>query len=143
MTRLAPASMPARNGSRYESVAVVVSSVMPWEVTSVLPVTRPSPGKCLTVAVTPAWDRPATMARTAPATWPGSLPSWREYRPMGALTLSRPFGTTSATGARLTLTPASRSSRPAPAHSVLSCSAAIRPWSTAEGRGVNPLPRSC
>ena len=53
MTRSAPAWMPARNGSRFGSSAVVVESVVPFGVRSVLPVTRPSPGKCLSVALTP------------------------------------------------------------------------------------------
>ena len=39
-------AMARWNGMRYESVADVVWSVIPAAVESVLPLIRPSPGKC-------------------------------------------------------------------------------------------------
>ena len=51
MTASAPAFIPATKGRRYGSAAVVVASTALAEV-SVLERTRPSPGKCLSVAPT-------------------------------------------------------------------------------------------
>src|SRR3954453_6380976 len=85
------------------SAAVVVAS-MTIAVVSVLPVTRPSPGKCLRVPRTPAPDRPATTVPAAAPTAAGVLPYWRENTPTGAFVCSVPAGTTSATGARSRVT---------------------------------------
>src|SRR5205807_5481646 len=90
------ARVPKR--ATWGSSAVVVASTTVVAV-SVLPVTRPSPGKCLTVARTPAADRPETMVPTAAPTAAGVLPYWRENTPTGAFARSVPAGTTSATGA--------------------------------------------
>ena len=59
MTYGTPASITARKESRYGSSAVVTVSTTS-EVKSVFPVTRPSPGKCLTTDATPAAAIPAT-----------------------------------------------------------------------------------
>ena len=56
----------------------VVSSVMPCDVVSVLPLTRPRPGKCLTVDATPAAASPWMVAATPTETVAGSFPNPRE-----------------------------------------------------------------
>ena len=78
-------------------------------VKSVLPTTRPSPGKCLAVVAIPAVFMPPMKAATWLATVDGVWPYSRLSLPIGAFVASVPGGTTSATGARLTLTPAARS----------------------------------
>ena len=85
------------------------------ELKSVLPRTRPSPGKCLAVVATPAWAIPRRNATPCAATVPGSWPNSRCSAPIGAFCWSVPGGTTSITGARFRLTPACRSTRPQPA----------------------------
>ena len=79
-------------------------------VSSVLPRTRPSPGKCLSVAVTPASASPATIVPAAGSPPPAVPPYCRPKAPIGSLVRLGPGGTTSTTGARSRLTPA----RPAP-----------------------------
>jgi hypothetical protein len=120
---------------------VVTSSVTPV-LTSVFPRTRPSPGKCLTVAVTPAAARPSTTVPAADATSSGMLPYWRPKAPTGSLPAAVPAGTTSATGARSRFTPASRKAapiRPARADSSAGGSAAC---CRADGRRSKPGPCS-
>ena len=72
-----------------------------------LPRTRPSPGKCLAVVATPAWPMPRRNATPCAAAVPGSWPNSRCSAPIGAFCWSVPGGTTSITGARSRLTPAS------------------------------------
>src|SRR5829696_4776557 len=79
---------------------------MPLAVTSVLPVIRPIPGKCLTVEATPPARIPAMKAPTMGDTRSGLLENCRSKRPMGPLARPTEVGTVSATGARLTLMPA-------------------------------------
>ena len=138
-----PLATPARNGSRKGSSALVCVSVIPTVVTSVLPVIRPSPGKCLTVATTVPDCSAVTSSGTAAATTAGSVPSSRRYLPIGALVSTIDGGTVSATGARLTLTPAARSSLARVAPSSLSWVGDIFPWLSAEGSTLKPLPLSC
>src|SRR5512132_4553803 len=85
---------------------------MPVAETSVLDRTRPRPGKCLRVGATSAAREPRTNAaayRPLALASPGTKSRW--YCPTGAFPEPREVGTVSATGARLTLTPARRSSR--------------------------------
>src|ERR1700712_5598925 len=85
------------NRATCGSPAVVVSSTT-VAVVSVLPVTRPRPGKCLTVAGTPVLDSPWTTVPAAALTAGAVLPYCREKTPIGPLDFSVPAGTTSATG---------------------------------------------
>ena len=136
-------AIPARNGSRKGSSAEVTASVIPVAVTSVLPVTRPSPGKCFTVATTPPSCKPVMIAGTAAETAAGSVPNSRRYLPIGPLVSSMDCGTVSATGARSTLTPAASSSRARVDPRATSSERLRRPCSRAAGSAVNPVPLSC
>ena len=73
---------------------------------SVFTVAPPRPGKCFTVAATPASRRPRTEARVRAAI-PRSSPANER------VAITEPGRGTSATGARFTLMPAARSCRPA------------------------------
>src|SRR5665811_120079 len=109
MTEPASAAMPARNVADEVARVVTVSVA---GVLSVLSVTSPSPGKCLSDTSTPPACIPATKAVTEEATPAGSLPYPRPVAPMGAFVSTLSSGTTSATGARLYNTPAAASSDP-------------------------------
>src|SRR3712207_3287882 len=98
ITPAEPARIPATNGSRYGSVAVVVASTARVDV-SVLARTRPNPGKCLTTVSTPASWAAGTTVATASATRPGSEPYWRWNAPIGGFASPIAAGTVSATGA--------------------------------------------
>src|SRR6476661_3317574 len=116
---------------------------MPLEVTSVLPVTRPNPGKCLTVAATPPARMPARKAPTIVETRAGSLEYCRSYCPTGPLARPTEVGTVSATGARLTLMPARRSSAPQRVASAVRFEGEPWSWTRADGIRLKPSPRSC
>src|SRR5215207_7425572 len=137
------AAEPARWPNRVTcgSSAVVTGSVTS-AVVSVLACTRPSPGKCFSVAVTPARSRASTTVPTAGATASGVLPYWRSNWPIGSLAASLPAGTTSATGARSRLTPALRSAVPMPSARVASSAGGSAPCSRAEGSLSKPGPWS-
>ena len=101
----APALIPSANGCRSSSPRTVTVSTTPEE-KSVLPRTRPSPGKCLTEVITPACVHPLDE-RLRPAGRPPrrvAVPAVQtaDRRVRGP----QRAGTTSATGARSTLTPA-------------------------------------
>src|SRR3954447_9688373 len=66
------------------SSAVVTESVTPV-VVSVFSRTRPSPGKCLSVAVTPDRAKPSITVPAAGDTLSGVLPYWRPKAPRGVL----------------------------------------------------------
>ena len=72
---------------------------------SVFTVAAPSPGKCFAVGATPPSRIPRTAARVRAAT-PRSSPANER------VAMTEPARGTSATGARFTFTPASRSPRP-------------------------------
>jgi hypothetical protein len=76
ITNGVPARARCRNGIRSASARVVTVSVTPPRV-SVLAVTRPSPGKCLTVGTTPASAIPAANAPARAATDSGIDPNCR------------------------------------------------------------------
>ena len=116
--------MFARNGSRNGSSAVATSSVIPDDEKSVLLRTRPRPGKCLTAPSTPSSSIPRRKATEYVATVVGSDPYWRPHRPIGWLARPMSFGTVSATGARLTLTPAAFICRAQPDASFVSSAGA-------------------
>src|SRR4051794_38828511 len=132
-----PASAPKR--ATCGSSAVVTPSVTP-AVVSVLAVTRPRPGKCLRAAVTRWAPSPSTTVPAAAPTCCGVLPYWRSKKPIGALACSVPAGTTSATGARSSVTPALCSDAPIPSARAASCCGGSRPWSRAEGSSPKPGP---
>ena len=142
MTSPAPASTPAANGARNGSSLVATLSVMPVVLKSVFFSTRPSPGKCLTVPITPPSIMPVRNAVDAFVTVAGSEPYWRPNLPIGSFPRPMSAGTVSVTGARLTLTPTALSS---PAHVVaaaVSSAADIRACTLADGGAVKPSPRS-
>src|SRR5436190_873398 len=133
--------MAFRNGAKYGSPGVVTESTTPAE-TSVLPTTRPSPGKCLAEVATLAPAMPFRNADPWLETVAGLWPYSRWSAPMGWFCDSVPGGTTSITGAKFMFTPAAESSR---AHSVASArrlEGLIVPWTTALGIVENPGPRS-
>ncbi len=69
MTSGTPALMAVWNDLRYGLFGPVVVSTTP-EVKSVLPITRPRPGKCLAVVATPACFMPRMNAAPwAPLVW--------------------------------------------------------------------------
>ena len=141
MTKGTPARIACRNDRRYGSSSVVVVSTT-WAVKSVLPVTRPSPGKCLAVVATPADCMPRMNAAPWRPVVTGSWPNSRWSAPMGWFSASVPGGTTSMTGAKFRLTPAEASWRPHSAASARSAGGAMVPWSSALGIVENPGPRS-
>src|SRR3954454_23271231 len=95
------AAIAALNGPRSASVGAPPRIVA--EPRSVLTVAPPSPGKCLTVGLTPPASQPPIAARVAVTTRFGSRENSRP-----AIAAPSTEGT-SATGARLTLIPAARS----------------------------------
>ena len=107
MSSCAPAPTAARKGAMSADVRVVTRSVTP-AVVSVLPATRPSPGKCLAVRARPVDRIPRTKAVPFSATTAGVWPNSRWKRPIGAFVDANDADTVSMTGARLTLTPARR-----------------------------------
>src|SRR3954454_16673954 len=123
------------------SSAVVTQSVTP-AVVSVFWCTRPSPGKCLSVAVTSARARPSITVPTAVPTLSGLLPYWRSKAPTGVLPASVPAGTTSATGARARFRRASRSAVPMPWARAARSAGDSALWCSAEGSRSNPGPLS-
>src|SRR5579859_1027227 len=129
------------NGWRYGSWRVVTVSTTAL-VKSVLPSTRPRPGKCFAVVPTPAARIPAMKAATWLATVAGSCPYSRSSSPIGAFWSSVPGGTTSATGARSRLTPAVLSSRPQVVAAACSWSGDMLPCVRADGTTAKPDPES-
>src|SRR5690625_2718509 len=116
---------------------------MPVAVRSVLPVIRPSPGKCLVVAATPPACIPSMNAATLSATFPDRCENSRYHCPIGSLAVPRASGTVSATGARLTFTPAPASCSAQRVASWVSSASGRPPWSIAEGISSKPAPCSC
>ena len=139
MTKGVPAAMPVRKASRYGSSAVVVESMTPAAV-SVLPVTRPRPGKCLSVVAMPACAMPLTTAEPWLPTVAGSCPYSRWSAPIGWFVASAPGGTTSITGAKLRLMPAVASSPPHWDASACRTAGERLPCSSADGIVENPGP---
>ena len=113
-------------------------------VKSVLPVTRPRPGKCLAAVATPASAIPRDEGRAVRRRCsPGRSRTPCRARRSARWTPPSPAGTTSMTGARSRLTPAARSSLPQPAADCAACSAGQLPWVSADGMVANPGPVSC
>ena len=73
MSTCAPALIAARNGAMSADVRVVTVSVTP-AVVSVLPVTRPSPGKCFAVIARPDAFMPLRNVVPLSATTAGVYP---------------------------------------------------------------------
>jgi len=96
MTNGTPALMAVRNDLRYELFGPVTVSTTP-EVKSVLPTTRPGPGKCLAVVATPACFMPWMNATPWVPVVCGSWPNSRCSAPIGAFWLAVALGTTSIT----------------------------------------------
>ena len=82
MTIGTPASMACRNEARSGSSGVVTESTT-FAVKSVLPITRPRPGKCFAVVVTPALAIPCKKATPWAPTVAGSFPYSRLRTPIG------------------------------------------------------------
>src|SRR3954471_8306871 len=129
------------NAATCASPAAVVPSTTSAAV-SVFCCTRPSPGKCLSVAVTPCAARPSITAPAAPTTASAVLPYCRSRAPIGGLAASVPAGTTSATGARSRFTPASWRGAPVRSASADRSAGGRVPWTRAEGIASNPGPLS-
>src|SRR5689334_374940 len=141
MTNGAPASIPDLNVVMFGLVRVVTVSTT-LAVVSVLSRTLPSPGKCLSVASTPASVDPARNASLWGATVAAVYPNSRSYRPIGALAVPRLAGTTSATGARFRFTPADLSSLAHTADSSRNRDLVQPPCVRALGMVENPGPDS-
>src|SRR4051794_26190613 len=94
ITPAEPAAIPATNGFRYGSSAVVVLSTT-RTATSVFDRTRPRPGKCLMMVSTRASCEVVTTVVMAPATLSGFEPYCRWKPPIGGLPSPRPAGTVS------------------------------------------------
>jgi hypothetical protein len=142
MTNGAPARIAVPNGVRYGSPLRVTRSVTP-ALTSVLAVTRPRPGKCLTVASTLASASPAAKAPPRDDTRAGVYPYCRWNRPMGGLCAAAAgLGTVSRTGPRSTLTPAACSWLPHFFAYAFTVAAGQVPWVSAVGIVEKPGPRS-
>ncbi len=94
----------------------------------------------MAVAPTPPARIPSANAATCRATGFGWCPYSRSSWPIGAFWSDVPGGTTSATGAKLTLTPACRSCRAQVVARVSSCDGSSLPCTTADGIVENPGP---
>ena len=131
----------SRSGTRpgTGSLEVVLRSTTP-ATSSVLPVTRPRPGKCFATVRMPAADMPSTKAAACAATAAGLWPYSRSRAPIGAFVLSVPGGTTSVTGAKSRLIPAFFSWVPQVRASACRVAGVIEPWARALGIRLKPGP---
>src|SRR5882757_237487 len=136
---MARARIPAENGAMNALLVVVFESTT-FATSSVLPVTRPRPGKCFSTVDT--WDAriPSVKAMTCEPTVAAVEPKLRRSAPIGGLLPAVPAGTTSATGARSMLTPACFSCPPHFFVADFSQDVEWVPCASAEGIEENPEP---
>ena len=128
------------NRATCGSPAVVVSSTT-VAVVSVLPVTRPRPGKCLTVARTPAPDSPSTTVPAAALTAGAVLPYCREKTPDRLVGLLGAGRDDVGHGGEVEGDAGGVQRRPSPWASAASCPTGSRPCAVAVGSAGEAGPR--